>query len=169
MAVRRSDVYADWEEDLARGWIKFMNATNVTVYETSEGRVAGSIPSGTPLMLLTTTRDNKKPHTVTVVYLDGPTVGQPRCWFVVGSNGGLSTPPAWAGHLGKRPSATVQIGRDRWDAQASEVTDATVKADVLTALAEGYRPFADYQARAAGADKPREIKVFKLEPLRRRA
>jgi deazaflavin-dependent oxidoreductase (nitroreductase family) len=176
MPVRRSDVYEPWEEHLARGWIKLMNATNVMMYQASDGRVGGSIPSGTPLMLLTTRRkSNGRPHTVTIVYLDGDEIGVPDRWFVVGSNGGLSRDPGWVVNVAADPHVMVQIGAAHYDTTASEVDPAvTSPQTVIDALAKGYRPFGDYQRRAgatrrAPSDTGRVIKVIEIAKVRPRA
>ncbi len=162
-------MYEPWEEDLARCWIKFMNATNVTVYEASDGRVGGSIPSGTPLMLLTTRRkSNGRPHTVTIVFLDGDQIGVEGKWFVVGSNGGLSRDPGWVVNIAADPRVVVQIGADHHVTIAAEVDPAVVAPQrVIDALTAGYRPFGDYQ-RHAGATRRapgnggRVIKVIEI-------
>jgi deazaflavin-dependent oxidoreductase (nitroreductase family) len=176
MPVRRSDVYEPWEEELARVWIKFMNATNVMLYQASDGRVGGSIPSGTPLMLLTTRRkSNGRLHTVTIVYLDGEEIGRPDQWFVVGSNGGLSRDPGWVVNIKADPHVKVQIGADHYETTAAEV-DPTVldPQTVIDALAKGYRPFGDYQRRAgatrrAPSESGRVIKVIEIAKVRPRA
>jgi deazaflavin-dependent oxidoreductase (nitroreductase family) len=176
MPVRRSDVYEPWEEQLARGWIKLMNATNVMVYQASDGRVGGSIPSGTPLMLLTTRRKSSgRPHTVTIVYLDGEKIGAPDRWFVVGSNGGLSRDPGWVVNIAADPHVGVQIDADHYDTTAAEVDPAEIAPQrVIDALTEGYRPFGDYQRRAgatrrAPGDTGRVIKVIEIAKVTPRA
>jgi deazaflavin-dependent oxidoreductase (nitroreductase family) len=169
MPVRRTDVYEPWEEQVARGWIKLMNATNVTVYESSDGRVAGSIPSGAPLMLLST-KGNKsgRRRTVTIVYLDGADIGEDDAWFVVASNGGLSRDPAWVRNIQQEPRVRVQIGPTHYDTTASVLKVKKAKqrrlADaVIEQLAQGYRPFGDYQQRASG--NGRTIRVARIEKV----
>jgi deazaflavin-dependent oxidoreductase (nitroreductase family) len=176
MPVRRSDVYEPWEEDLARGWIKIMNATNIALYKASDGRVGGSIPSGTPLMLLTTRRkSNGRRHTVTIVFLDGEEIDRPNRWFVVGSNGGLSRDPGWVANITADGRVEVQIGADHFDTTAALVDPkVTSPQKVIDALAKGYTPFGDYQRRAGATkrgpgDSGREIKVIEIKKVRPRA
>ena len=158
MPVHRDLAYDEWEERLARQWIGAMNAINVALYDVSDGRVAGAIPSGLPLLLLTTRgRSSGRARTVTVVYLarDGD-------WFVVASNGGLSRHPAWYANALADPEVSVQIGATVHPCRA-EAVDADEAASVIAELAAGYRAFDEYGDRAGASD--RRIPVLRLHPV----
>ena len=156
MPVRRDQAYSPDEERIARGWIGAMNAINVELYQWSDGRVAGRIPSGVPLLLLTTRgRVTNKMRTVTVAYLqtdDG--------YAVVGSNGGLSTDPAWVLNAEKNPSVVVQVGaeRNRCTARPLDESTTVTASWVMSELSEKYRAFEQYQLRAGD----RRISVLHL-------
>ena len=134
-----------------------MNAINVALYQASDGRVAGRIPSGVPLLLLTTQgRVTNRPRTVTVAYLrtdDG--------YAVVGSNGGLSTDPAWVLNATANPSVVVQVGAQRHRCTARVLDQAGADA-VISELAASYRAFEQYGDRAGVHD--RQIPVLHLTP-----
>lgn len=135
-----------------------MNAINVDLYRWSDGRVAGRIPSGVPLLLLTTVgRKTGRLRTVTVAYLETD-----RGYAVVGSNGGLSTDPAWVLNAMKNPSVVVQVGAERHRCTARVLGDSTAvtASSVMAELSEKYRAFEQYQLRAGG----RQISVLHLTP-----
>jgi deazaflavin-dependent oxidoreductase (nitroreductase family) len=168
--VFRTDPYDDWEEELARGWISAMNGINLVVYEASDGQVAGSIPSGLPLLLLTTVGSRTgRARTVTIVYLDGTVIGDPGAYYVVGSNGGLSRHPAWVTNVRCNPAVRVAIGTNRFDGLAAEVTDPDAAALIWSELARGYAPFREYGTRAQACPDPRQIRVIRIERLPDRA
>jgi F420H(2)-dependent quinone reductase len=140
-----------------------MNLSNVAVYEASDGRVAGSIPSGVPIMLLTTIGCRTgRPFTASIVYLDGTLIERPGRYYVVGSNGGLSAAPAWIGNVRRNPSVRVDLGDDRFVGTASVVDDQQRASLVVAMLAKGYSPFRDYGTRAAASGRP--IRVVEIAP-----
>jgi deazaflavin-dependent oxidoreductase (nitroreductase family) len=156
--VHRNQPYDAWEERIARQWIGAMNAINVALYDISDGRVAGAIPSGLPLLLLTTTgRVTGRPRTVTVVYL-----ARDDDYYVVASNGGLSRHPAWFANALADPRVLVQVGAEEFECTAEALADAEA-ADVIAELAQGYRAFDEYGDRAGSAD--RRIPVLRLVPM----
>jgi deazaflavin-dependent oxidoreductase (nitroreductase family) len=158
--VHRTLAYDDHEERLADTWIALMNAVNVTLYEASDGRVAGRIPSGLPLMLLRTVgRRTGRWRTVTVAYLrDGDS------FLVVGSKGGLSRAPHWVANAAAHPVVDVQIGADHVQCIATRLDDADAAA-AIERFAPYYRAFEDYGVRAA--ERGRTIPVLRLTPFGR--
>ena len=84
------------------------------LYRRSGGRIGHRL-AGKPMLLLTSRgRHSGLPRTTPLLYYrdaDG-------CPVVVASNGGQDRDPAWCHNLRADPRATVQIGRDRFEARA---------------------------------------------------
>ncbi|HUR14819.1 MAG TPA: nitroreductase/quinone reductase family protein [Mycobacteriales bacterium] len=118
----------------------------------SRGRYTVLGPTGSPVLLLTTTgATSGLPRTTPLAFArDGDRV------IVVGSNFGQDHHPAWTGNLIKTPSAVVTIGGK----------DIPVTAELLEgpAAEEGYRRMVE-MARTYGAYRgrtDRAIRVFRL-------
>lgn len=87
---------------------------NVWIYRKSNGRLGGKTNSGGPVLLLSTTgRRTGELRTVALGYYEDE-----DHWYVVGSNGGQSTAPAWALNLQQNPSSSVQVGEQVIDTTA---------------------------------------------------
>ena len=79
---------------------------HVWILRRFRGRFAGRTPAGGPILLLTTTgRRTGKRRSVALGYLDGG-----DNLYVVASNGGQPTEPAWSLNLKSNPDAEVQFG-----------------------------------------------------------
>ena len=131
-----------FQERLGRVTVQYMTALNNVVYRLSEGRVAGNVPSGAPICLLTTVgRKSGRNRTVPLLYLpvDGGLA-------VVASKGGMSTHPAWYLNLVAHPRVTVQTGSDVRDAVARHATDAE-REQIWPQLTDVYEHFRAYQMR----------------------
>lgn len=92
----------------------------VWLYRKLGGRwVNRATVGGAPVLLVTTTgRRSGKPRTVTVGHLRyGDDV------IVAGSNGGKPALPYWIHNLRANPSATVELGRERFSARAEFLED----------------------------------------------
>lgn len=118
----------------------------------SRGRYTVLGPTGSPVLLLTTTgAKSGLPRTTPLVFArDGDSV------IVVGSNFGQEHHPAWTGNLLKTPEAVVTIaGKD------IPVTAERLEGEAAEA---GYRQMAEmartYDAYRSRTD--REIRVFRL-------
>jgi deazaflavin-dependent oxidoreductase (nitroreductase family) len=118
----------------------------------TRGRFTVLGPTGTPVLLLTTTgAKSGLPRTTPLVFArDGDSV------VVVGSNFGQEHHPAWTGNLLKTPQAVVTIG-----GKDIPVTGELLEGDAAEA---GYRLMTDmastYDAYRGRTD--REIRVFRL-------
>ena len=156
--MHRTLPYSEQEERLADSWIATMNALNVVLYEASDGRVAGRIPSGLPLLLLRTLgRTTGRWRTVTVAYLrDGDS------YLVVGSKGGLSRSPQWVRNVEEHEVVHVQVGADRFQCVATRLDDDAAE-QALERFAPYYRAFREYGVRAA--ERGRTIPVLRLTPI----
>lgn len=134
-----------------------MTAMGIVVYRVSGGRVAGQVPSGAPICLLTTTgRRSGRRRCVPLLYVtDGDDL------VVVASRGGMSRHPAWYLNLLTDPEAVVEIGRRRVHVQA-RTANLSERARLWPLLVAVYGNFAAYQARTE-----RELPVVVLSPMRR--
>jgi deazaflavin-dependent oxidoreductase (nitroreductase family) len=144
-----------FQERLGRFTVQCMTGINNVVYRLSAGRVAGRVPSGAPVCLLTTIgRRTGRRRTVALLYveLDGELV-------VVASRGGMSTHPAWYLNLLAEPEVTVATGAVSRRARARPASAEEV-ARAWPVLTAAYRHFDEYQQRT-----DREIPVVVISPL----
>ena len=143
-----------YQERLGRFTVQTMTGLNNVVYRLSNGRVAGHVPGGAPICLLTTIgRKSGRARTVPLLYLpDGDNL------VIVASKGGMSTHPAWYLNLQAQPLASVETGSACHAVVARPATDAE-RERMWPQLVAVYRFFAEYQART---DRP--IPIVVLEP-----
>src|SRR5262249_25483866 len=101
----RSRPMTPFQERLGRVAVQWMTGINNVAYRLSGGRVAGHLPSGAPICLLTTTgRRTKRRRTVPLLCLrDGVDL------VVVASRGGMSAHPAWYVNLRADPPALLPL------------------------------------------------------------
>jgi deazaflavin-dependent oxidoreductase (nitroreductase family) len=142
------------QERLGRVTVQWMTGMNIVAYRLSGGRVAGHVPSGAPICLLTTTgRRSGLRRTVPLLYVpDGDN------FVVVASRGGMGSHPAWYLNLLAEPSASVQVGTEIRQMCARDATDEE-RLRLWPVLTSAYRHFDAYQART-----PRHIPVVILSP-----
>ena len=134
-----------FQERLGRVAIQWMAGANTVAFRLSRGRVAGQVPGGAPICLVTTTgRRSGRPRTVPLLYLAR---GADEI-VLVGSRGGMSAHPAWYLNLRADPRATVDIGTSRRQMVARLAT-ATERAELWPALTSVYPRFEIYQRRTA--------------------
>jgi len=150
----RSRPMTPYQERLGRVTVQWMTGLNNAAYRLSGGRVAGHVPSGAPICLLTTTgRRTKRRRTVPLLCLrDGADL------VVVASRGGMSAHPAWYLNLRADPSAVVQLGHAAIQVRARDATEEE-RHRLWPALTAVYEHFDAYQART-----PRRIPVVILSP-----
>jgi deazaflavin-dependent oxidoreductase (nitroreductase family) len=144
-----------FQERLGRVTVQWMTGINNVAYRLSGGRVAGHVPSGAPICLLTTTgRRTKQRRTVPLLCLrDGADL------VVVASRGGMSGHPAWYLNLRADPRAVVQLGSAEIPVRARNATGEE-RSRLWSALTAVYEHFDAYQARTA-----RCIPVVILSPV----
>lgn len=121
------------------------------VYRLTGGR-RGLSPPKTVLLLTTTGRKSGLPRSVPVLYLkDGPAV------WVMASNYGSASHPAWSSNLLANPDATIRIGRTERPVRARLASPDEKKAlwPRLVAL------YPAWEAYAGWAD--RDFRLFRLE------
>jgi F420H(2)-dependent quinone reductase len=143
-----------FQERLGRFTVQWMTGMNIVAYRLSEGRVAGHVPSGAPICLLTTTgRRSGRPRTVPLLYVpDGDD------YVVVASRGGMATHPAWYLNLRADPVATVQAGSRVERVTARDATGEE-RDRLWPTLTAAYVHFDAYQHRT-----PRLIPMVILTP-----
>jgi deazaflavin-dependent oxidoreductase (nitroreductase family) len=131
-----------FQERLGRVGVQCMTGLNNLVYRLSAGRIAGHVPSGAPICLLTTVgRTTGRRRTVPLLYL--PT---DEGLAVVASKGGMSTYPAWYLNLRHEPRVVVQTGADIRPAVARLATDDEREL-IWPRLLAVYEHFDAYQMR----------------------
>jgi deazaflavin-dependent oxidoreductase (nitroreductase family) len=143
-----------FQERLGRVTVQWMTGMNNVAYRLSGGRVAGHIPSGAPICLLTTTgRRSGRLRTVPLMYVpDGDDL------VVGGSPGGVGAHPAGYVNLLADPGATVQVGASTWRVRARDATEAE-RDRLWPTLTAAYPHFDAYQLRTS-----RPIPVVILSP-----
>jgi deazaflavin-dependent oxidoreductase (nitroreductase family) len=145
-----------FQERVGRVTVQWMTGANNVVYRLSHGRVAGHVPSGAPICLLTTTgRRTGRRRTVPLLYL---ACGDDQM-ALVASRGGMTAHPAWYLNLLAEPLATVEVGARRREMLARPAT-ASEKAELWPALTAAYQHFDAYQRRTA-----RDIPVVIVTPI----
>jgi deazaflavin-dependent oxidoreductase (nitroreductase family) len=130
------------------------NQRVIEEFRANGGKVGGPY-EGAPLLLLTTTGARSgRPHTTPVMYLpDGDRL------IVFGTKAGAPTHPDWYHNLRANPTATVEVGPERFDVRAT-ITSGEERRRLFDRQAELRPQFAEYEAKTT-----REIPVIALERL----
>jgi deazaflavin-dependent oxidoreductase (nitroreductase family) len=145
-----------FQSRLSQVGMQWMTAMGIAAYRISGGRVAGHVPSGAPICLLTTTgRRSGRRRCVPLLYVtDGDEL------VVVASRGGMGSHPAWYLNLLADPNAVVEVGRRRVHVRA-RTASLSERARLWPLLVGVYENFDAYQARTE-----RELPVVVLSPTR---
>ena len=143
-----------FQERLGRVTVQWMTGMNNVAYRLSKGRVAGHVPSGAPICLLTTTgRRSGRQRTVPLLYVpDGDDI------VVVASRGGMGSHPAWYLNLLASPWASVQVDSLSQRVRARDATSVE-RRRLWPRLTAAYPYFDAYQLRTS-----RQIPVVILSP-----
>ncbi|MBF6178133.1 nitroreductase family deazaflavin-dependent oxidoreductase [Nocardia otitidiscaviarum] len=123
------------------------------VLERTAGKYTVLGPIGAPVILLTTTgRKSGQPRTTPLLYVhDGDVL------YVIGSNFGQATHPAWTGNLLADPTGTVTIAGQRIPVTATRVTDPEQQAEIFARFEETTQAYTAYKGRTS-----RELRIFAL-------
>lgn len=128
------------------------NQAIIEEFHANEGKVGGPF-AGAPLLLLTTTgAKSGRRHTTPVMYLQE---GDRR--YIFASKAGAPSNPAWYHNLLAHPTATIEVGAESFDVDASVVTGAE-RDRIYREQATRYPGFAEYEAKTT-----RTIPVVALE------
>jgi deazaflavin-dependent oxidoreductase (nitroreductase family) len=124
---------------MANDW----NTTIIEEFRANGGKVGGQF-TGAPVLLLTTTgAKTGRRHTTPTMYLpDGDRL------VVFASKGGAPTNPDWYHNLVSHPRVTVEVGTERYDAEAVVVTGKE-RDQLYAQQAQLYPGFAEYQAKTS--------------------
>ena len=128
------------------------NSQIIEEFRANGGKVGGPF-AGAPVLLLTTTGARTGRQRVNpVMYLaDGDRM------FVFASKSGAPTNPDWYHNLRANPRAKVEVGEERFEVTATEVTGPQ-RDQIYARQAAAYPNFAEYEARTS-----RTIPVIALQ------
>ncbi len=118
------------------------NENLIAEYRANGGKVGGQFANAPLLILTTTGAKSGRAHTIPVVYTaDGDRL------VIIASKAGAPTNPAWYHNLVAHPTATVELGSEKFDVDA-EVTNGEERDRLYSRQAEQMPAFAEYQAKA---------------------
>lgn len=119
------------------------NQAIIKEFRANGGKVGGQF-AGAPLLLLTTTGARSgRSHTTPVMYLDdGDRL------LVFASKAGAPTNPAWYHNLVANPQVTLEVGTEKYTANATIVTGAE-RDRLYNQQARKYPGFAEYQEKTS--------------------
>ncbi|MEO7022517.1 MAG: nitroreductase family deazaflavin-dependent oxidoreductase [Ktedonobacteraceae bacterium] len=130
------------------------NTNVITEFRTNSGKVGGYFAGATLLLLTTTGAKSGQARTAPLVYTtDGDRI------IIVASKAGADTNPDWYHNLLAHPVATVEIGNERFQAQAA-VTEESERVRLYAKMVEVMPGFADYELKTS-----RKIPVVALERI----
>lgn len=127
-------------------------ATHVALYRATAGRVLGWFDTAPILLLTTVGRRSGRRRTAPVIYVPGEAPA------LVASNGGARRHPQWFLNLRAHPEATIEVGGERFEVVAEEVTGPE-RDEIWKRATAIYPGYARYQR---GLD--RQIPVVVLRP-----
>jgi len=117
------------------------NTQIIEEFRSNDGRVGGQF-EGAPLLLLTTTgaRSGQARTSPMMYRSEGGRL------YVFASKAGAPTNPDWYRNLVVHPEVTVEVGAERFDADAS-VVEGEERDRIYAAQAAEYPGFAEYQEK----------------------
>ncbi len=137
----------DWNE---------RNRSVIEEFRANAGKVGGNYQRMPVLLLTTKGKKSGRMHTTPLAYTrDGDRL------FVIGSKGGSPTHPDWYRNLVADPQVTVEVGPEKFGANAV-VLEGKERAQAFTHQAAEMPFFADYEKRVT----TRQIPVIALERIR---
>ena len=135
-------------------WLWFTRA-HCAVYRGTRGLIGGNL-LGIPMLLLTTRgRKTGQTRTLPLAYVE-----HGDHFVIVASNGGSESPPAWWLNLQARPTATVQVGAERFEV-AWQVSPPERRMELWRRLQATIPAYRAYRVRTR-----REIPIVLLKRLR---
>jgi deazaflavin-dependent oxidoreductase (nitroreductase family) len=131
-----------------------MNRAIIDEFRANNGKVSGQF-EGVPLLLLTTVGARSgRTRTNPLVYF----ADEDR-YLIIASYAGAPVNPPWFYNLKANPEVEVEMGTERFKAQAREVTEPQ-RTEVYQKVAEAAPLFAEYQSNTT-----RTIPVIVLQRL----
>ena len=118
------------------------NTQIIKEFRANEGRVGGNFDGAHMVLLTTTGAKSGLQRTSPLVYL--PDESDPKRIYIFASKAGAPTSPDWYYNLKANPTVTLEVGAEKFEATATEVTGAP--RDEIYAEQARYMPgFADYE------------------------
>src|SRR4051812_4756783 len=116
------------------------NRQVIEEFRANQGKVGGQFEGANMVLMTTTGAKSGTDRVNPVVYfpLDDRLV-------VVASNGGADKHPAWYHNLKANPVLTVEVGTDKYEATATEIT-GTERDEIFARIVEAMPGFGEYQA-----------------------
>ncbi len=128
------------------------NDNIITEFRTNGGKVGGPFAGATLLLLTTTGAKSGKTRTSPLVYVtDGDR------FVIIASKAGADTNPDWYHNLLAHPTATVEIGNERFQTRAT-VAEEPERTRLYAKMVKVMPGFADYERKTS-----RKIPVVELE------
>ncbi|MEO6086141.1 MAG: nitroreductase family deazaflavin-dependent oxidoreductase [Umezawaea sp.] len=124
--------------DEARDW----NQKIIDEFHANGGKVGGPF-EGRRLVLLTMVgaKSGQKRTTPLVTAVDGDRL------VIAASAGGADKTPDWYYNLMANPRVTIELGTEKFEATAKEVTDRAERDRLYAAMVEEMPGFADYETK----------------------
>jgi deazaflavin-dependent oxidoreductase (nitroreductase family) len=125
---------------MSNGDANDFNQRIIEQFRTNHGKV-GEPFEGAPMILLTHTgaRSGQERTTPLVYSRDG------ERFVVIASKGGAPTHPAWFHNIKANPRVTVEVGDERFEAEAEVYEDGPERRRLFDAQAEQMPNFKDYE------------------------
>jgi deazaflavin-dependent oxidoreductase (nitroreductase family) len=131
------------------------NKKFVAEFRANEGRVGGHFAGKTMLLLHTRGAKSQKERINPAMYVkdDGRFV-------IIASKGGAPTNPNWYYNLLANPHVTIEVGTEKFEATAKEVTEEPERTRLYDKMVQMMPSFDDYRRRTK-----RKIPVITLNPI----
>lgn len=117
------------------------NKAVIEEFRANDGIVGGPFEEMTLLLLHTTGAKSGEPRLNPVAYLaDG------ERYVIIASKGGAPTHPSWYHNVVAYPEVTVEVGTEKFQAQA-EVVQEPERTELFNMVATQYPGFAEYEKK----------------------
>ena len=117
------------------------NKAVIDEFRANEGKVGGPFEDMTLILLHTNGAKSGEPRLNPVAYLaDG------ERYVIIASKGGAPTHPDWYHNVDARPEVTVEVGSEKFQAQA-EVVREPERTDLFDKMSSQYPVFAEYEKK----------------------
>ncbi len=117
------------------------NKAVIDEFRTNGGKVGGHFEEITLLLLHTTGAKSGEPRLNPVAYLaDGDS------YVIIASKGGAPTNPGWYHNVVAHPEITVEVGTEKFQAQA-EVVQEPERTELYEKVSTQYPGFAEYEKK----------------------
>jgi deazaflavin-dependent oxidoreductase (nitroreductase family) len=130
--------------------MKAFNEKAIEEFRANKGRLSGALEKSQVILLTTKGARSGREHTVVIGYRP-----HGQAYAVIASNNGAPGAPAWFHNLMADPTATVELGAERFKARAR-----VAESEERTELATKIEYFAPQQAKTE-----REIPIVVLERI----